>query len=942
MEVFIKKRCFPAAVLSVLITVLFATMTLAACNNFTTPDKKPLLSESDPDEERIRYTEDGRTMVKLGIGPGSAPKNSSRALTDQVAMAAAERFEVAFYNAEDDEVYRASWELGERGSIWVYTSVIGVNYAAGGNGAILFAGYRDGTLLAIGRLIAVDGELGTTITDFSRTATFQLTSITNDVYGWGISGPNNPLNATFKLTGYDGGNVGFDAYLNDGPSAGYTYFRTVLIDGVVYPLFELPLDATFQASYRVDFGGSNAGIVTAGTPRVQSGFLGAVPGYITQAGANVSGHFTNVVHDPVAMPEGNPLPSGPFELELTTTAVSGLISIRIEIPIYAWSNVPGSNPTGSDVQPGRWRIQGGISNTSIDLGKNHHSAGGSILLGIGNYIRVYKGALMVYSNGVYGLPGVSITANTVNDNYGQNSHNTNPGGNIIEDFDVTVPPNGTNTKAIQIRMSPNIHRTVSFSIRSDTPVDLSGTGGLVFRIWHDGGEGNPLRWVSFGDEGNTMLWQGNDNGSNFNPSHRVGFDGNALPGGAWPCPQGWYTVFVPVPNIKTSGMVVYTLFSIGLEVWGDIAHPSGMTRQFLIDDIQFISAADVKLERIRLPAIYQDSSSNTTLEAGSTLSALDLFRHPPPGPAPAPQFMLFSANLAAYKNFYSTVYTWVCNRNNTAYGIDSTRHYFDNWELPEGSIIQSSNTNAITVTDMDIDARNGGTASVSLRIGNVTSPTPTWVTVIAPITVIEDFDYENDFSTFPGNERLLGFWGENLVPTGGTDGLGAYSSMGVVPWTAQALIGYNRGLWLSPSPNPTPLRAGRKFGAPNLFGRDGRDGGENLSSYSYISLLMYRFPAADPQHGTSITYHFALYNNGEFGLSGNANGAGTQVMANFTGEVDFPAQNTWVLALIPLSDFVGLNLNAVTGWAIVMDRTTPWWGSTVDNRIFIDSIRLHR
>ncbi|MCL2762155.1 MAG: collagen-like protein, partial [Treponema sp.] len=296
---------------------------------------------------------------------------------DIIAMIATERYEVAFYHAATAQVYRTSWTDGQKGALWIPAEV---DYAANGNGAILLAGTFDRTLLAIGQLSAVDGVQGvTTITAATRNITFTLTALTKDIYGWGTNGPNNPAASTFQFIAHNGA-ADWDVYLNN-TGGGFTAFNTAAINGFAYPVFALPQNAVFQASYQINFGTHTAGIVIASTPSIRSGIVSA-PDYYSAV--DVTGIF-----NPITFASGNALPmSTPFLMELTTRSNAGLIRISIEIPVHAWSNVPQQgNISLSTVQPGTWYIRGGIENNSLFGGISAGSTGGAILLGIGDYAR---------------------------------------------------------------------------------------------------------------------------------------------------------------------------------------------------------------------------------------------------------------------------------------------------------------------------------------------------------------------------------------------------------------------------------------------------------------------------------------------------------------------------------------------------------------------------
>jgi hypothetical protein len=173
--------------LSFLIVVLLI-LTMVTCEVFT-PEKLN-------DEARTIVTEDGRTLVELTIG---VTGSGGRALTDIIARVATERYEVAFRCPHSGLVYRTSWRDGEVGRLWVNTTnasdADGVVYGNDFVNAILFAGSNNGTLLAVGNLVQVDGAPGWTIFGGSRTVTFALTPLTNDVYGYTdrlADPPNHP------------------------------------------------------------------------------------------------------------------------------------------------------------------------------------------------------------------------------------------------------------------------------------------------------------------------------------------------------------------------------------------------------------------------------------------------------------------------------------------------------------------------------------------------------------------------------------------------------------------------------------------------------------------------------------------------------------------------------------------------------------------------------
>jgi hypothetical protein len=339
-----------------------------SCGDFA----KPAVDEDDG--PRVMYTEDGQKLVRLDIGF----KGNGRALTDNMARVATERYEVAF--SDGTNVYRTSWADGERGRLWVATAPAptGIDYAAGGNSAILFAGYSNGTLLAIGELSAVDNVPSVTaITDDSRSVTFTLTPLTNAIHSENAATVPLPSASTFKITVLSPVLPGY-IFTNALPA-----FPKAEINELKYPVYELPINTTATATYTLT-GLPTAGIVIAAKPRVIPKLI-EVPGYYRAM--DVTGFFDPALDPAAAALPAKPLPAPPWNLTLNTLTNEGLIKICFEIPVYAISKDTGWNElTGvADVKPGTWYIRGGISNTTLDAGKSRDSDGGAVLLGIGDY-----------------------------------------------------------------------------------------------------------------------------------------------------------------------------------------------------------------------------------------------------------------------------------------------------------------------------------------------------------------------------------------------------------------------------------------------------------------------------------------------------------------------------------------------------------------------------
>jgi len=116
-------------------------------------------------------------------------RSKSRALTKDNAQAFHDYFEAVFYypGTNNDIVARAVWDIGVTPELrGVHRTNVGINYgnitttAAGTSEgcAVLFVGSKvDKTLLALGRLVEVDGSAGTTITTATKSVTFEVTPL---------------------------------------------------------------------------------------------------------------------------------------------------------------------------------------------------------------------------------------------------------------------------------------------------------------------------------------------------------------------------------------------------------------------------------------------------------------------------------------------------------------------------------------------------------------------------------------------------------------------------------------------------------------------------------------------------------------------------------------------------------------------------------------------
>jgi len=170
------------------IFAFFVLPLLAACNN----EPPPPLVNDDPSAEDVVYDDTWRYITLyldgavISVSNGSKQTrqaDNARAMTADSARRGFDYFEVVFYYGEE-LVAKSSWEIGKRAFVnGVYTGSGGIDYSAtstaSGKGcAVLFAGRKtDKTLLAVGKLVSVDDEPTTVITDKSTLITFELAAL---------------------------------------------------------------------------------------------------------------------------------------------------------------------------------------------------------------------------------------------------------------------------------------------------------------------------------------------------------------------------------------------------------------------------------------------------------------------------------------------------------------------------------------------------------------------------------------------------------------------------------------------------------------------------------------------------------------------------------------------------------------------------------------------
>ena len=340
-------------------TWIFAICAFLAFSCFVTP-----LNE----DEQTRYTPDGRPFVHLTIGTG----DTNRALTDTLARAGINYYEVAFYDGTD--YYRASWNRGRSGRLYVPT----FNYDSSAN-AILFAGAHhenDFTLLAIGMITSADGVPGAEITVNTKGVEFTLVPLLSDVKpdtasSFHITAP--PIYATASVSGP------FPLF----PLSSANPER-------ITPLFLIPpgsddIEASFAIHLpgNISFDDYKNGLYTAGQGMVENRIPSGNPPLL-EFPYNVYGELDISIISPEADKH--------FSDNFITFAISTVKTdisfgpdnfyskIFFEVPVNAIKN----ETSADGIQPLTWHIRGGLLNDLYDEGSTLNSLGGAIVLGIGD------------------------------------------------------------------------------------------------------------------------------------------------------------------------------------------------------------------------------------------------------------------------------------------------------------------------------------------------------------------------------------------------------------------------------------------------------------------------------------------------------------------------------------------------------------------------------
>jgi hypothetical protein len=361
----------------------------------------------------------------IGINTGG-----SRTLTRDNAEASHDFFEAVFMygNPGNYTIARVTWTIGETPELrGVHRTTGGINYGFvtgegrlnGEGAAVLFVGAKaDKTLLALGRLVMVDGVEGTTtIYEKTKSVTFEVAALKAGVRFYG-----DRANSSFWTNYLRGSNSGTESNIDAANTLIENDIYIHYVGKKPFPLFKLnnTYDTTNGGGNSVTWGYYNfavetgddyaAGIVLAGErnwetrePRYKivdglyqySSFLQQDMKTTVQLEGSNNVRFgenfgsPSVPYNPVTAPAyfGNPVrfrfDTSALRVDLTDEDGS-VFALAFEIFVNNLTARPTTLLDSPDPGPVKWRISTGLGQKWLDLDDGDYGEGGAIFLGTGN------------------------------------------------------------------------------------------------------------------------------------------------------------------------------------------------------------------------------------------------------------------------------------------------------------------------------------------------------------------------------------------------------------------------------------------------------------------------------------------------------------------------------------------------------------------------------
>ena len=428
------------------------------------------------------------------------------------------------------------------------------------------------------------------------------------------------------------------------------------------------------------------------------------------------------------------------------------------------------------------------------------------------------------------------------------------GKDILVDWTNT---NGRTPGTAAIRVGVNPRATAAgvayagelgFSLVVPSAIDVSWIGAVSFYMKRATGNGPTpglgTTWVGFGDDGNQVIWYGDGNNSVIAVS------------------ENWKRYIIPVPASR-DGIKMKRVF-----FWKGNANA-----EWLIDDIEFISAAQIALTDITVPATY-----SAQVVANNPIEAYTLANYATGGIA-----FTYGVLPGRGDPVTATMYNTPGDRNvpyNWKYWVPSERYTYKVYGA-------DANLSGSILTPL----RAGGDFELTISLSQIESNKMSIEIERDDLKVLENFEF------YAPNRGQNGYWDEMLWREWGGSNPANMTSV---------YSGEHSGVYkyLEDPANSTnaernnqkdPPRAGRTFAAVDISG------------YQTLSFWIKALPASTEANALS----FYLSN----GASGNNQGTLRAATFRISTNTAQTGANGFKRIDIPLANFTGLNLKNVTGWA---------------------------
>jgi hypothetical protein len=367
----VNKRVFKTNVFT-LIVILTCILHLTCKNGMS--------EENEFEYTNVVYSPDMSYITIYLEGGVSVP----RALSKPLAMMGCDYFEVNFLD-NANILTRAEWMAGKLARISGLTT--GISYGniapvAGQGSAILFAGKTDKTIMAVGRLTAVDGVAGTTIAAGSKTITFNLNAVVASV-------SSTPSASSFltaaRTSPYTTVNAANTVVSND------NVFHTV--PSKTFPCFELERLRTVRADYEFKLESADRAFSDYGIFVSPPAF--AAPGLPVNPVERKTPRYTSpdgAFHESILLLDENTevnllnnMTAGDrfdskvqFTFNTTDTINGSMFSFAFSVPVYALRELD------KDGNRSRWYVRSSYGPNLYDLDDGTIGMGGGVLIKTGH------------------------------------------------------------------------------------------------------------------------------------------------------------------------------------------------------------------------------------------------------------------------------------------------------------------------------------------------------------------------------------------------------------------------------------------------------------------------------------------------------------------------------------------------------------------------------